>query len=679
MYPITEAVKALFESNQTKVLRVTGSTVKKLPTNISVYSGNDLVYQSGDGKLLKLYSGSTEIFDSQGTKTVILYSGDKPIFINDEAGMPIQIEITSDNVRESSFFIDRYSCNGEKLEIGTAIASELKLKLDNAEGQFDGVVFEGAELFVEIGIADWTQANPEITYIPCGYFTPDQQPRSLTTITVEALDRMTKFDAVVDATALTFPATVSGLAGQVCTACGMTLATDLSGFPNASVSIAKLPSVSNVITYRNLIQWCAGIMATNAWVDWNGELRFSWYNNATNYVSTIDNRFTSELYEEDLTITGAEYTNDSGIVLIEGSDDYSIDMSGNALAKDIIATVLPAVNAALNGYAYRPFTASVINAPYLWPMDVVVFKDKNGHNHNGAVTNVGFGLNGSTALESKGLTFKLNKMAAPIGVTRETAQFVNRVTQAAVDGLDDELTQQEIFNRLTDNGAAQGLVLYNGQLYVNASYINAGELAATLIHGGTLTLGGADNVNGVLQVLDANGNTVVTLNNTGAAITNGSVVSYDANRQARAQLSAGLVTLQYYARHSGSGQMMWLDKGQMYVSPVTENGYTKYKAILSGADALLISSGGAIEMRSRLVQLGVGTRLASAKLNYSDGIVLEHSFTAGGSAKISLSESNGITIKVQPSGGSETTAVTITNTGDVTIHGDLTVTGTIHN
>lgn len=505
MYPITEAVKALFESNQTKVLRVTGSTVKKLPTNISVYSGDDLVYQSGDGKLLKLYSGSTEIFDSQGTKTVILYSGDKPIFINNEAGMPIQIEITSDNVRESSFFIDRYSCNGEKLEVGTAIASELKLKLDNAEGQFDGVVFEGAELFVEIGIADWTQANPEITYIPCGYFTPDQQPRSLTTITIEALDRMTKFDAVVDATALTFPATVSGLVGQVCTARGMTLATDLSGLPNASVSIAKLPSVNNVITYRNLIQWCAGIMATNAWVDWNGELRFSWYNNATNYVSTIDNRFTSELYEEDLTITGAEYTNDSGIVLIDGSDDYSIDMSGNALAKDIIATVLPAVNVALNGYAYRPFTASVINAPYLWPMDVVVFKDKNGHDHSGAVTNVGFGLNGSTALESKGLTFKLNKMAAPIGVTRETAQFVNRVTQASVDGLDDELTQQEIFNRLTGNGSEQGLILYNGKLYLNASYISAGTVSADIIKGGTLKLGGENNVNGVFEMYDAQG------------------------------------------------------------------------------------------------------------------------------------------------------------------------------
>lgn len=47
---------------------------------------------------------------------------------------------------------------------------------------------------------------------------------------------------------------------------------------------------------------------------------------------------------------------------------------------------------------------------------------------------------------------------------------------SAVTALDNALNQQEVFNRLTDSGAAQGLVLYNGQLYINASYINAGRL-----------------------------------------------------------------------------------------------------------------------------------------------------------------------------------------------------------
>ena len=57
-----------------------------------------------------------------------------------------------------------------------------------------------------------------------------------------------------------------------------------------------------------------------------------------------------------------------------------------------------------------------------------------------------------------------------------------QAAQNAVTALDDALTQQEIFNRLTDNGAAQGMVLYNGQLYINASYVNAGMLNVGLIN-----------------------------------------------------------------------------------------------------------------------------------------------------------------------------------------------------
>lgn len=40
-----------------------------------------------------------------------------------------------------------------------------------------------------------------------------------------------------------------------------------------------------------------------------------------------------------------------------------------------------------------------------------------------------------------------------------------------VDKLDNSLTQEEIFNRLTANGAAQGLYMEDGDLYINAKYI----------------------------------------------------------------------------------------------------------------------------------------------------------------------------------------------------------------
>ena len=52
-----------------------------------------------------------------------------------------------------------------------------------------------------------------------------------------------------------------------------------------------------------------------------------------------------------------------------------------------------------------------------------------------------------------------------------------------------------------------------------ADFITAGELSANRIKGGTLTLGGAGNGNGVISVLDANGNVIGRWDNTGLSAT----------------------------------------------------------------------------------------------------------------------------------------------------------------
>ena len=56
-----------------------------------------------------------------------------------------------------------------------------------------------------------------------------------------------------------------------------------------------------------------------------------------------------------------------------------------------------------------------------------------------------------------------------------------------------------------------------------ADFITAGSLLANIIHGGTLTLGGQNNGNGVCQVMDANGNVVAELNSDGVNIKKGGI------------------------------------------------------------------------------------------------------------------------------------------------------------
>lgn len=89
---------------------------------------------------------------------------------------------------------------------------------------------------------------------------------------------------------------------------------------------------------------------------------------------------------------------------------------------------------------------------------------------------------------------------------------IDSIAQGAVDDLDTSLDQQEVFNRLTNNGKAHGITLHkNGQLYINAEYIQS------LI----LKVGGANNENGTFEVYNGSGVLVGKIDKDGAKFTNG--------------------------------------------------------------------------------------------------------------------------------------------------------------
>lgn len=56
-----------------------------------------------------------------------------------------------------------------------------------------------------------------------------------------------------------------------------------------------------------------------------------------------------------------------------------------------------------------------------------------------------------------------------------------------VDAVDKKLTQEDIFNRLTNNGASQGMFIEDGNVYFNATYIKSGEISTDLIKSGKLS------------------------------------------------------------------------------------------------------------------------------------------------------------------------------------------------
>lgn len=64
-------------------------------------------------------------------------------------------------------------------------------------------------------------------------------------------------------------------------------------------------------------------------------------------------------------------------------------------------------------------------------------------------------------------------------VTYTTPQLARALTTAnqSTNDLDEELTQREIFNRLTNNGQTQGIYLSGGLLYINATYLKTGIIS----------------------------------------------------------------------------------------------------------------------------------------------------------------------------------------------------------
>lgn len=63
---------------------------------------------------------------------------------------------------------------------------------------------------------------------------------------------------------------------------------------------------------------------------------------------------------------------------------------------------------------------------------------------------------------------------------------------------DEKLSQEVVFNKLTNNGEIRGIFMKDGQMYINMDYLQTG----------TLKLGGANNGNGLLVVYDASGNEI---------------------------------------------------------------------------------------------------------------------------------------------------------------------------
>lgn len=386
--------------------------------------------------------------------------------------------ITDADIIQGGLKIDRYCVTNSKIEVGSAVASELSLKLRNYDGKFNDVSFEGAVLNVKIGIhaantselgkfilgksvlgfakglgnfilgtgrlGDYS-VDTEVYWVPCGLFIVDTPPRKLSTISISALDYMVLFDREVNASALSFPIHVDALIQKICSICNVTLATDVSVLPNHYFSIGGLPDTNQKLTYRQLLQWCAQLTGTCAFMDGSGRLVLKWYEQ-TGVTITASERYSSDMLENDITITGFTCDDGKGNTYLSGTADYTLDLSDCGFLTNAYEGVLKELQAARGGFAYRPYSATIKSAPYLFPLDMIRYKDKDGVVHDTIVTNVTIALNCNTAISGAGETVTSSSYAqSASGVTSQQAA----TDRANLEKINQRATKEELYSMMT--------------------------------------------------------------------------------------------------------------------------------------------------------------------------------------------------------------------------------------
>ena len=146
------------------------------------------------------------------------------------------------------------------------------------------------------------------------------------------------------------------------------------------------------------------------------------------------------------------------------------------------------------------------------------------------------------------------------------AKAINGANEA-VDDLDTSLDQQEVFNRLTNNKQTQGIILQNGQLYINASYLNTGIFQVSNAYGSETFYVNVDNGEVRIKATSfslSDGRTIDTIannaKNEAIQYTDSRLENFDPSDELTQQEVFNILT------NGGTTQGIYLQGGRIYIN-----------------------------------------------------------------------------------------------------------------
>ena len=278
---------------------------------------------------------------------------------------------------------------------------------------------------------------------------------------------------------------------------------------------------------------------------------------------------------DDVVITGVKVTVTSkedktkDVNALAGKEGYVVSISDNPfISAEKAQTVANYIFKKIGGMRFRPLDATLLSNPLIESGDVALVTDRKQNTYSCFISNRAFTVGSGTKISCDAENASRNSADKFSNETKAIVQ-ARKVAQAQLSVYDKQmqlLTQlmsQSLGLFKTEQKQEDGSIIYimHNKADLNSSNIqwkmtangmavssdygktwNAGVdkdgnaifniMSAIGInfdwaHGGTLTLGGENNVNGKQYVKDANGKTLVTLDNNGIALDSSVKIAWD--------------------------------------------------------------------------------------------------------------------------------------------------------
>lgn len=382
--------------------------------------------------------------------------------------------------------------SGEELTLGSTCCACLEVKIFAPNGELNIPTGKEVRLCKEVDGGAPVQV---------GVFLPERPVKANTHVyKLTAYDKVSMLDKDVSAwlKGLEWPTAGYPLltfAKMVCEdACGLELAT--TSIPNATMPVYQFYKAG--VTGRQLMRWigeCAGrFCRANAY----GQIEFAWYTSSGVTVRATGDRyyFTGGLSYEDYNVAAIDAVklrladSEDGALWPSDAANNPYIITGNPIliSGEINARVpyLAVIQQELAKLpTYRPCKVSLPASLDIRAGHTVQIVDKKGNQI-------------TTCVMTKTQTGQRDTLECTGSARRDSTTAANNksASQLAQQTVENQ-THEDVFNKLTKNGAIQGIHVQDGKWYINAEQVVLQNLKVK-----------AADITGVITVKDANGNTL---------------------------------------------------------------------------------------------------------------------------------------------------------------------------